>query len=99
MTDVITSPQNYLDEYDGELNVYEVPPVLRDEGLWMELRAAQARLRDVEQRILAACTDEPFDALELECGRKMWKMLQEGDSGMEEWHALEEKLLEHAKTA
>lgn len=99
ISDCTTRPHHYLNEYDGTLQFEDSPPALYDEALWDELRQAQQRLRDVELRVIAALVTEPLDAIEIECGRKLWRMIG-GRAAHDhaEWSRIEDALREHAKT-
>lgn len=99
LSDCSTRPHHYLNEYDGELHLEEPPPALYDEALWAELVEAQQRLRDVEGRVMAALVDEPLDAVEIDLGRKLWRMIgQNGKFDVDEFDRIEGALIEHAKT-
>lgn len=89
---------HYLNEYDG-LNLEDPPPALYDETLWAELVEAQQRLREVECRVLAALVDDPLDDVEVELGRKLWRMIAPaGKYDATEWERIESALRAHAAT-
>lgn len=99
ISDCSTRPHHYLNEYDGNLNLEDPPPALYDETLFAELTEAQQRLRDVERRVMAALIDEALDAVEVEYGRKLWRMVAlNGRYDADEWSKIEDALHEHAKT-
>jgi hypothetical protein len=105
-SDCTKMPHHHLDVIDGQLHLGDPPPVLRDDALWAELLAAQRSLRDVEGRVVAACTIEPLDDVEIALGMELNEML--GDMLLDQgerrydrkrWDEVEDQLIEHAKRA
>lgn len=97
LSDCTTRPHLYLDEFDGVLTLDVPPPVLRDEALWAELRAAEDHLREVRARVARACTHEPLDAFEVACGRQLLRMLHDQVMDLSAWDQIEDALIAHAE--
>jgi hypothetical protein len=96
LRDSTTEPHHYLSVYDGDLVLHDPPLVLRDDALWDALQVARDALRQVEARVLAACTQEPLDAFEVDCGKRLWAMIDKGID-RDEFDRLQSALIDHAK--
>lgn len=109
LRDVTTSPHLYIDVIDGEPGVflYAPPLLLEDDNAWEEYLAASERLHKAEARVIAAARyDVPLDAFELECAKRLGRMLQEnvhrrlvfiGEFDLQEWERIEVELLAYMK--
>lgn len=98
LEDSTAKPYLSLDEFDGKLYLQPADPVLYDEALWAELTETRARLRDVERRVGAALIREPLDEVEIELGRKQWRMVSDVEPyDSAEWERIEIALREHAE--
>jgi hypothetical protein len=101
------SPHHRLDLYDGKLTVHDPLPVLRDEALWAKLQAAYDHVAKLERAVLNACTKEPLDSVELECGVQLWRLIsdelpdsaEERKRMMDEIDRMKDILRKHAETA
>ncbi len=73
---------------------------LRDEALWEEYEKAQAVLRDVETRLMRACKDEPWDAIEIALGREAFALMRSVDDyDADRIVAIEDELVKNARLA
>lgn len=97
--DCTACPHHYLAVIKGQLHLDDPPLALYDEAPWVELVEARQRVCEIEQRVRAACVNEPLDGVEIELGRELDRMCQ-GDDQYEAdaWDRIEEALRAHAAT-
>lgn len=97
LNDSTDKPYLSLDEIEGKLYLQPADPALYDDALWAECVDARERLRAIELQITAALVNEPLDDVEIELGRKQWRMTSDVEPyDSEEWQRVEDALRKHA---
>jgi len=99
--DVTVRPHHYLTVVNDKLMLDDPPNALYDDALWAELEEARARLRVVQDKVVAACVAEPLDSVEIRIGRQLDALMRKAqwdEADCSQWKALEHDLREHAKT-